>query len=488
MNDYVIGVDIGTGSVKALAVDTTGLLVDSAQVFYPTLHPRPSRSEQVPDVIWRAFVEVISRITGNKKPPTHVVLSAAMHSLIPCDDTGNALTNMILWSDNRSAAEAVRLKNEPDARQLYEETGTPIHAMSPLCKILWIRAHDKVLFANTARFISIKEYIWFRLFGVYEVDISIASATGLMHIGKMKWNAKALGRAGIQESQLSSLVSTTHSRTGVSTSVLPGIGPSTAFVIGASDGCFANVGSFAVDEGVAALTIGTSGAIRVASQRAAHRFESMLFNYRLNEDTFICGGPVNNGGAALQWYIGKMLAKDPDQPETFVDVLGQIANTRPGSDGLVFLPYLDGERAPLWNSHACGTFFGVRSHHTQAHFTRAVVEGISMALFDIAEHMVAGGLAIRKVHVSGGFIRSREWLQILADIFGVKMTLLNTEDASAMGACYLGLKMAGVLTDYNELQPAPVTETLPRPEATVRYREQFRLYRELYTQLNHFMR
>lgn len=488
MNDYVIGVDIGTGSVKALAVDTTGLLIDSAQVFYPTVHPHPSMSEQVPDVVWRAFVEVISRVTADRKAPTHVVLSAAMHSLIACDKAGNALTNMILWSDNRSAGEAARLRNEPEARRLYEETGTPIHAMSPLCKILWIRENDKALFENTARFVSIKEYIWFRLFREYEVDHSLASATGLMDVKKMNWSTKAVRYAGIRESQLSSLVSTTHHRTGVSNTVLPGVDPATAFVIGASDGCLANVGSFAIEEGVAALTIGTSGAIRVASPQAIHRFESMLFNYRLDENTFICGGPINNGGAALRWYIGKMLGKNPDQPGIFADVLAQITTTPPGSDGLIFLPYLEGERAPLWNSHACGTFFGVRSHHTQAHFTRAVVEGVSMALFDIAEHMVAGGLAIRKVHVGGGFIRSREWLQILADLFGVKMTLLNTEDASAMGASYLGLKMAGVLTDYSDLQPAPVTETLPRHEATARYREQFRVYRELYTQLNHFMR
>ncbi len=488
MTDYLIGIDIGTGSVKALAIDMTGQLLDSAQVAYPTLHPSPHFSEQAPEVIWQAFVKCVLRLSSGRKAPAFVVLGAAMHSVIPCDEDGNALANMILWSDNRSAAVAEAIHDGADGPLLYEETGTPIHAMSPMCKLAWLRQNDAALFKKTAKFVSIKEYIWFRLFNEFVIDISIASATGLMDVSEMRWNKRAMDVAGVNETNLSRLVPTTYQQRNCRHGKMLGVDADTTFIAGASDGCLANLGSFAIENGVAALTIGTSGAIRVASQRPVPHFESMLFNYRLDEDTIICGGPTNNGGVALKWYIEKFLGKSVASAKDYADILDPVSRTPPGATGLIFLPYLDGERAPLWNSNACGTFFGIRSHHTQGDLTRAVLEGISMALYDIADHMVRRGLPIRKVHVGGGFIRSREWLQILANIFNAKMTLLNAEDASAMGACYLGLKVAGTVQDYRLLQPAPVKEIVPEPGIPDQYRDVFNRYRDLYAHLKDIMR
>src|SRR5690606_15854765 len=244
---HIIGIDIGTGSTKAVAVSHSGETIASTRVPYPTLNAIPGRSEQDPEVIWQAFVRSLSEIvTQTKQQPLAVSLSCAMHSLIPVDKSGKALHPVITWADNRSASVASRLISSPSGKRLYEETGTPLHAMSPLCKIIWLRENDPELFSRTARFISIKEFIWFRLFNVFEVDYSIASASGLFNINTLRWHEYALEVAGITNERLSIPVNTDHTITGaIQTNELPEILRNVPFVIGSSDGCLANKGSYA---------------------------------------------------------------------------------------------------------------------------------------------------------------------------------------------------------------------------------------------------
>lgn len=484
--EYVIGVDIGTGSTKALAVNFSGQVISSAQAHYQTTSPSPGYYEQDPELVWQAFVNVIIALKSKvQSEPAAIILSSAMHSLIPVDLHGQPLHNMIIWADNRSATIAERIKKSAAAEMLYEQTGTPIHAMSPLCKIVWLKENNLKIFEQTKKFISIKELIWFKLFKTYEVDHSIASATGIMDIETCIWSANALDIAGISESQLSNLVSTDFQRNNidVETCKILGIHPSTPFISGASDGCLANLGSFATAPGVAALTIGTSGAVRVASHAPVQNFNAMTFNYRLDNNTFICGGPSNNGGAALKWYAEIFLQKPLNSSSDYDTLLGSLSSTAPGADGLFFLPYLFGERAPIWNSDASGVFFGIKGRHSQSHFTRAVIEGISMALYDIADNMIRGGLPITQVNVSGGFVRSASWLQILANIFNKKICLINADDASAIGAAYLGLKALKVISSYGELKPETIKNILPQQEYIQLYQNNFLTYRNLYHSL-----
>ncbi len=169
-----------------------------------------------------------------------------------------------------------------------------------------------------------------------------------------------------------------------------------------------------------------------------------------------------------------------DNPGDYDNLLEAIDKTEPGAKGLVFLPYLLGERAPIWSSDASGVFFGIRNYHTQAHFTRAVVEGVSMALYSIMKAMEKSGLIINKVHVSGGFVQSTGWLQILADIFNKPLILIHSEDASAIGATYLGLKTLGLINDYNELDKVAHTSITPTPENHGIYKTIFEVYENLY--------
>lgn len=441
--EYVLGIDIGTGSVKAVAVNLDSESVAVAQQHYPTYSPSPGFSEQDPEVIWKSFKKCLETIVDKMRSgPLAVCLSSAMHSLISVDENGNKLTDMITWADCRSDAIAARLKASPLGMDIYEASGMPLHAMSPLCKIIWLRENMPNIFSRTYKFISIKEFIWFKLFNEYATDHSIACASGMLDISSRTWNYQLLALAGITEDQLSRPVSTTYTATG--TISLRGIlDKDVPFVIGASDGCLANLGSFARQKGIAAVTIGTSGAVRISSDKPIFNKEAMTFSYCLDEDTFICGGPVNNGGNVFHWLITDFLGK-PATQDSFDEVFALVGKLSPGADGLLFLPYINGERAPIWDAKSSGAFVGIRTVHKQAHFCRAVLEGVCYALNDVLQAVETSVENIDQINVSGGFINSQPWMQLLADITGKRLALLQTEDASAVGAAFMAVKALGL--------------------------------------------
>lgn len=451
MEPYTIGIDIGTGSTKAVALTATGAILATAQCHYPTAAPQPGYAEQDPDGIWQAFATGIRQVTTRLgRPPDLVSFSSCMHSLLATDRQAQPLTPLITWADSRSEAIAAELRTSGRAAALYTDTGTPVHSMSPLCKIIWFRRHRPELFPAIHKFISIKEYIWYRLFGAFAVDHSIASATGLFHITQKSWHAAALELCGITPEALSDPVPTTHVRTGLlpAPAAALGLPVGTPFCIGASDGCLANIGSAATGPGIAALTIGTSGAVRVASAAPVVRYPAMTFNYVLDEQTYICGGPVNNGGNLLQWLVHNLLPPSPGDAQGYAAYFASIAAVPAGSEGLLCLPYLYGERAPVWDEKAAGAFVGVRSHHTRAHFLRAGLEGVCHALKMVLRILEEATGPIRQLHVSGGFVQAPGWLQLLADVTGKRLVLLQTEDASAAGAAALGMKAQGWIPDY----------------------------------------
>jgi gluconokinase len=213
----------------------------------------------------------------------------------------------------------------------------------------------------------------------------------------------------------------------------------------------------------------------------------MTFNYRLDERRYVCGGPTNNGGVILKWFAETFLGGKLENADDYTKLFKTLSESEPGAQGLIFLPYIMGERAPIWNSNASGVFFGMRGYHTQAHFTRAVIEGISLALYDIAQNMADSGLTVRQINVSGGFVHSQQWLQILADIFGKKICLINTADASAIGAAFLALKELGVIHDYSEIKTNDIKEILPQQEFVPVYQRLFEKYRNLYDSIAHHM-
>jgi gluconokinase len=451
---YIIGVDIGTSSTKVIAAGEDGKVMAHHQQDYKINQPRPGWGEQDPEEILQAVKSGIRSVaTIMRYAPAAISFSSAMHSVMALDKNGKALTPLIIWADNRSQSIADNLKasenkrevsgNTPEAsaNTLFEQTGVPIHPMSPLCKIIWIKEN----YPEADKFIGVKEYVFHKFFGRYITDHSIASATGLFNIHTATWNEASLRTAGITADQLPEPVSSDTIITGLDASIASelGIPADTKFTAGASDGCLAQLGSNALDEGHATLTIGTSGAVRMAVDHPAVDKKARLFTYILTPGRFVTGGAINNGGVLLQWFLDAFVKNVSGQGMSIDAGLQQALAIPPGSEGLLCLPYLHGERAPIWDGHATGTFIGVRPLHNSWHFMRAMLEGMAYGLREITDALEETAGPVKKISISGGFTASALWVQLVADVLQRELHLQEEGDASAMGAVLLGFQALG---------------------------------------------
>ncbi len=490
MQQYVTGVDIGTGSVKAVTINNKGAVIAVSQFFYATESPKPGYSEQDPEIIWKSFVKCMREISRKlKHVPFAVSLSSAMHGVIVIDKKQKPVSRLITWADTRSEKIAEEIRESKEAEDLYKKTGTPIHSMSSLCKIAWLKKNEPKIFKTAFKFISIKEFIWHKLFNECQIDYSIASATGLFNIETHNWNETSLELCGISSAQLSEIVSTTYTRNDVrpSPAKLLGINTNTIFCIGASDGCLANIGSYAIDAGTAALTIGTSGAVRIANAKPVYNFGAMVFNYILDDKTFICGGPTNNGGNVVPWLFNTFLKNNKPSEKDYTSFFKSLETIPAGCEGLLFLPYLKGERAPVWDEKSSGVFFGIRSFHTNAHFLRAAIEGICYSLNTVLEIIEESTAPVKQLNVSGGFVHSKIWMQTLADITGKNICLMQSEDASSTGAALLYMKSKGIIKKYSSLQPNKKITIKPDENNHSLYEKYYKIFKNLYEPLKESM-
>lgn len=476
---YVIGIDIGTTSTKAVAFTTTGMVLASAGSGYTVFTDVEGRHELDTDQMMEAVLSALKQVlklVGDA--PAGISFSCAFHSLLAVDAQGKPLTRAMTWADLRPSAAAKALKGSDSGRRIYGHTGTPIHAMSPLCKLLWLKDDQPDIFRRASRFIGIKEYIWWRLFGKYQVDHSIASATGLFDIRRRAWYPESLALAGIDAGQLSEPVPCTHIETD---NGLP-------YIIGGGDGCLANLGSSAVLPGETALTIGTSGAIRMTTAEPDDDPEGRNFSYILSEDRYTCGGATNNGGNALKWLFEKVFGSGDDEEEWRRRV-NEADGVPPGCEGLIFLPYLQGERAPVWDADAKGVFFGVRSIHDHRHFTRACLEGVSYALCQIGASLEETIGPIQHIYASGGFTRSDMWLQLIADVFYKPVLLTGIADASAIGAAIMGFLAMRLIDSLDVAKGLIHVVRTYEPDAARHgsYQANYQIFTQLYGRLQDLM-
>lgn len=459
---YFIGVDIGTTSTKAIVFSETGQVKGMGNYGYPLQVPQPTWAEQDPDVILQAVITAIREAVGasgaEKSQVAAVSFSGAMHSLIAIDARGQLLSQAIIWADNRSTDQAAHLKKDGIGHALYLKTGTPIHPMSPLPKLMWMRQEDSDRFRQAAKFISIKEYVLYRLLGVLVVDYSIASATGLFHLARLAWDEDAIETAGIRPDQLSDPVSTTQILRGIKLEYAAALGldPETPIVIGATDGVLANLGVGAISPRRVAITIGTSSAIRTVVSQPLTDPQERTFCYALTPDRWVIGGPSNNGGIVLRWLRDRFCQAEVEQAaqqgiDPYDLMVAAALKVPAGAEGLLCLPFLSGERAPYWNPDARGIFFGMGLHHHKGHFIRSVMEGILFAVYSInlALRDLAG--AADEIRASGGFVRSQPWCQMLADIFDNEVLIPAVYEASAFGAAVLGMYAVGAIEDLAEV-------------------------------------
>ncbi|GIQ61453.1 gluconate kinase [Paenibacillus cisolokensis] len=497
----IMAVDLGTTSAKAVAVSVRslteggdgGFVLAKAERDYPLLVPSPGYAEQEPERIRSAAEgavrEALALAGLTAGDIAAVAFSSAMHALIAVDAAGDPLTPCITWADQRAAAMARRLRETGHASRLAQRTGVPVHAMTPLCKLMWLREREPELFAAAAAFVGIREYVFARWCGgPYLSDESVAGGTGLYNVHTGAWDPEALALAGIGEERLPALVPSSFAAPG---GLLPGpaaamgLAAGTPVVIGGADGVLANLGAGAVEPGVAAVTVGTSGAVRVALPRPAADAAGRLFCYPAGGDLWIAGGPVNSGGVVLRWLRDKLVPADAqvavaageDPYERLVSLALEVP---PGADGLLCLPHLAGERAPHWDEDARGVFVGLSLGHDRRHMIRAALEGIVFGLRAVAEAVAELGGPIREIRVSGGFFRSAPLRQLTADMIGCPVAMADTSDASALGAARFALEALGL-----QAGPAPGIAELRHPDAgaSAVYNRLYPVYRSLYGSL-----
>ncbi len=329
--------------------------------------------------------------------------------------------------------------------------------MSPLVKLLWLQHAMPAVWGRAHRFVGIKEYVLARLCGTSVVDRSIASATGLLNLATLDWDIGALALAGIDPSRLSTLVPTTHrlALTDAGRALL-GLDGETPIVVGANDGVLSNLGVGAIERGAVALTIGTSGAMRTVVDAPQTDPEGRTFCYALTDDRWVVGGPVNNGGIVLRWVRDEFAAAETETAKRLgidpYDVLTHIAaRVPPGSGGLLFHPFLAGERAPLWNPDLRGSFFGLAMHHRKEHMIRAVLEGVLMNLYTILPAVEALVGRTHVIKATGGFARSPMWRQMLADVFDREVVVPESIESSCFGAAMLGLYALGEIESLDDV-------------------------------------
>ncbi|WP_225048443.1 gluconokinase [Lacticaseibacillus kribbianus] len=466
--DVIVGVDIGTTSTKVVAFDKTGAVVAQAGGGYPLDRTEPGAATQDPRLILAAVQNGLRQVAAQVGATNiaAVGFSAAMHSLILLDADGQPLAPMMTWADNRAQQVAQDAAKDPALVARLRQTGVPLHPMSPLFKLRWLQKARPDLMARAVRVVGIKAFVLHALCGAYVVDRSLANATGLYDPATGDWADDLLALAGVTRAQLPALCEPTAQVAPLLATVATSLGldPATPLISGSSDGPLSNLGLGAIGPGQVAVTIGTSGAVRVVADHLVRDPLGRLFTYYLAPHQWVVGGPVNNGGNVLQW-LNRTLAPALDLPA--LTVLAATAQPVPG--GLLFLPYLAGERAPLWDAAATGSFVGLKTTHTTADLVRAGMEGVIFNLAAVLDLLAPLAGPPASLAAAGGFAKSPLWCQMLADITNHAVVVPASVESSALGAAVLAAQALGRLAPETTLPNAAAHRFTPNPEAVAVY-------------------
>lgn len=492
----IMGVDIGTTGCRAVIYRPNGKILANQSEDYPLYTPQATWAEQDAADIYTAFIKVVSSaMKESGLEPNQLAgisFSSVMHSIIPVDSAGEPLHRMLIWADSRGQKYTEELQAKHDVKEFYRKTGCPIHPMYPLSKILWFKHERPDIFNHTAKFIGIKEYICHKLLGRYLVDKSIATATALYNLHTLAWDNELLYILGINDDMLSEVVSTTYIAPNISPEIasLLGVSPATAVILGASDGILSTIGSGAVNPGQVTAMIGTSGAVRIVTDRPHIDEKGRTWCYNMTEDYWVLGGAINNGGIAYRWARDKFATTEQHVAEKLgldtYEILSLYAEQKPaGSDGLVMLPLFSGERAPYYNANARGVLFGLNLNHGKRHIVRATLEGIIYAMYSVFVALEEVSGQSNEIRVSGSFTRSKLWVQIMADVFGRVITVPGQPEGSAFGAAVLGLYALGLINDIKEVGSLiNIKERYyPNQANHERYQRLFKIYERIYYNL-----
>ena len=486
---YLLGLDISTTAAKALLVDAGGRVVGVGSTPLAVATPRPLWSEQSPAAWWAGMVAAIRRVlaeTGISGDAVAAVgLTGQMHGLVLLDEAGGVLRPAILWNDQRTAAQCDEIRARVGRERLIQICGNDALTGFTAPKLLWVRQHEPEVYARARHVLLPKDFIRYRLSGDFAMDCADGSGTMLFDLARRAWSPELLDALELPRDWFPPVYEG-PAVTGVVSATAAaetGLRAGTLIVGGGGDQAAQAVGVGAVTPGIVALTLGTSGVVFAATEAALVQPEGRLhaFCHAVPGHWHFMGVMLSAAGS-LQWYRDSLASGVP-----FEALVAEAEGVPPGSEGLLFLPYLTGERTPHPDPLARGAWVGLTVRHGRGHLTRSVLEGVAFGLRDSFTLIGEAGLGdIHQVRVSGGGARSLLWQQILADVLGAELVTVNTTEGAAYGAALLAGVGAGIWADVDTACAATIRltgRTTPNAAATQAYEPFYALYRDLYPAL-----
>jgi xylulokinase len=492
---FLLGLDVGTSGCKAVVITPDGGVVAEATSEYPMAVPRPGWAEQDPEDWWKAALSSVGRVLeGNRGADViGIGLTGQMHGLVLLDEEGIVLRPCIMWNDQRTAAQCAVIEQRVGRAKLIELAGKPALTGFTAGKILWVGENEPDVYRRARHVLLPKDYVRYRLTGAMAIDVADGSGTLLMDVRRRAWSDELLKLLDIPCDWLPSLHESQEVVAEVSSEAASatGLRAGTPVVAGAGDQAAQSLGTGIAREGVVSVTIGTSGVVFAATNR--YRFDptGKLHAYcHAAPDTWHLMGVTLSAGGSLRWFRDTLCEEEKAEAartgRDVYDIITELAATAPaGSDGLLFLPYLTGERTPHADPNARGVFFGLSLRHTKAHMARAVLEGVIFSLRECLDLLCDLGQTCSRVRVSGGGSRSAFWRQMMADVFGTEIVEVNVTQGAAYGAALLAGVGTGVYPSVVEACERTVREkgsVKPGPSAGA-YADSYERYRALYAAL-----
>ncbi len=485
-----LGLDVSTTAVKALLVDAGGRVRASASTPLDLSFPKPLWSEQAPGDWWKAAVRSLRRIPAKARARIQAVgLTGQMHGLVLLDAKGRVLRPAILWNDQRALAECEEIRSRLPRKRLIRIAGNDALTGFTAPKILWVRRHEPGVYAKVRHLLLPKDYIRARLTGDYAMDKADGSGTLLFDLKKREWSPEVLDALGIPRAWLPPVFEGAEitGKVGRRAAEETGLPMNTPVVAGAGDQAAQAAGVGVIAPGRIALTVGTSGVVFAPTDRPLVEPDGRLHAFcHVAPGYWHLMGVMLSAAGSLQWY------RDTMAPGVSFDaLLREAARVPPGSEGLLFLPYLSGERTPHPDPDARGAWVGLTLRHTRGYLTRALLEGVAFGLKDCLALVEGMKVPIREVRASGGGMQSPLWRQILADVLERKLMTVNATEGAAYGAALLAGVSQGAWKDVQIAAEAcvrVVATVCPTPARAAVYRRCHEDYRALYPALKAFRR
>lgn len=477
-----IGIDLGTSSTKLLLSDEKGNILNTVSKDYPLIFPHPGWSEQDPELWWKACAEGIPELLKGFDASSVAGIGSGgqMHGLVALDKDDNVIRPAILWNDGRTAEEVVYLNEEIGRKKLSELTANIAFAGFTAPKILWMKKNESENFARISKIMLPKDYINYRLTGVHCCDYSDASGMLLLDVKNKKWSKEMLDICSIKESQMPALFESYEVVGSLKGDVagLLGLPKTVKVVAGAGDNAAAAVGTGTVGEGKCNISIGTSGTVFISSDHFGVDPNNALHAFAHADGGFHLMGCMLSAASCNKWFCEDILGTDD-----YAALQSDIKPENLGKNHVFFLPYLMGERSPINDTDARGTFVGMTMDTSRADMVQAVLEGVAFAIRDSVEVARSLGIEIKRSKICGGGSKSPLWKSIFANVLGIPLDMVKTEQGPGFGAVMLAMVGCGLYKDVQSAADSLVSTAStvePDDKLVALYEERYGKFRQIY--------